>query len=124
MKVFIVVCLSVFLFSTGFVAGDFHEQYKNGATFSTGIVFDNNPAISGIQGGAIGPLVRDTVIIHDTVRLEDNPTNHYWYWYKSVTLRGHGGTFEGHGLLHKGDTVSDPQGEIIVVASEGHLLKN
>lgn len=26
---------------------------------------------SSIQGGAIGPLVRDTIVIHDTIRLDN-----------------------------------------------------
>lgn len=87
-----------------------------------------NPAMNGgIQGGHIGPTDTIYIPIQKTNKCkQETPPMlcHYWYWCKSITFPGHGGTFEGYGLLLKGDTVVDSKGEILVVASEGKLLKN
>ena len=85
-------------------------------------VEDDKPSF--IRGGAIGPMVHDTVVVHDTVNFKDDLIKHYWYWYKSITFPGHGGTFNGYVLFRKGDTVTNEEGEVLIVVSEGHLLKN
>jgi hypothetical protein len=66
----------------------------------------------------------DSVDVKDTeVEISKNINeDRYWYWYKSISLPGHGGTFITTNDYNIGDHIED-DGEIIEVTSEKHLLK-
>jgi hypothetical protein len=48
----------------------------------------------------------------------------YWYWYKSITYSGSGGTFISNIEYNIGDQIADETGEIIEITSEKHFLNN
>lgn len=51
-----------------------------------------------------------------------NISENHWYWYKSISLPGHGGTIITNDDYNVGDQI-ESNGEVIEITSEKHFLK-